>query len=247
MKDFERIVCKDIPELSAQAAAEFVRLANERSATAGRFVVALSGGSTPRALYSLLAGAEFQSQVPWDRVHFFWGDERCVLPDHPDSNYRMAFETLLSKAPVPEKNIHRIEAELAPEAAAACYEKAIRDFFSLADFAWPPFDLVFLGLGDDGHTASLFPGSEALHENKRLVVATYVEKLKTYRITLTLAVLNRAANIFFLVAGASKAAILADVLQEKRGSESLPARRIDPQGGRLVWFVDRAAAARLQS
>lgn len=247
MKDFERIVCKDIPELSAQAAAEFVRLANERSATAGRFVVALSGGSTPRALYSLLAGAEFQSQVPWDRVHLFWGDERCVPPDHPDSNYRMAFETLLSKAPVPEKNIHRLEGELAPEAAAAGYEQTIRDFFRLSGSDWPRFDLIFLGLGDDGHTASLFPGSEALHENKRLVVATYVEKLKTYRITLTLPVLNRAANIFFLVAGASKAAILAEVLQEKRGSESLPARRIDLQGGRLVWFVDRAAAARLQS
>jgi 6-phosphogluconolactonase len=122
MKDFERIVCKDIPELSAQAAAEFVRQANERSATAGRFVVALSGGSTPRALYSLLAGAEFQSQVPWDRVYFFWGDERCVPPDHPESNYRMAFETLLSIAPVPEKNIHVIEAELLPEIAAARYE-----------------------------------------------------------------------------------------------------------------------------
>ena len=246
MKDFERIVCKDIPELSAQAAAEFVRQANERSATAGRFVVALSGGSTPRALYSLLAGAEFQSQVPWDRVHFFWGDERCVPPDHPDSNYRMAFETLLSKAPVPEKNIHRLEAELAPEAAAARYEKAIRDFFSLADSAWPAFDLIFLGLGDDGHTASLFPGSEALHENKRLVAAAYVEKLKTYRITLTLPVLNRAANIIFLVAGASKAAILRDVLQ-RESSKNLPARQIDPPNGRLIWFVDQAAAARLQS
>jgi 6-phosphogluconolactonase len=246
MKDFERIVCKDIPELSAQAAAEFVRLANERSATAGRFAVALSGGSTPRALYSLLAGAEFQSQVPWHRVHFFWGDERCVPPDHPDSNYRMAFETLLSKAPVPEENIHRIEAELVPEIAAAGYEQTIRDFFRLSGSDWPRFDLIFLGLGDDGHTASLFPGSEALHENKRLVVAAYVEKLKTYRITLTLPVLNRAANIFFLVAGASKAAILRDVLQ-RESSKNLPAQQIDPPNGRLIWFVDQAAAAYLQS
>jgi 6-phosphogluconolactonase len=246
MKDFERIVCKDIPELSAQAAAEFVRLANERSATAGRFAVALSGGSTPRALYSLLAGAEFQSQVPWDRVHFFWGDERCVPPDHPDSNYRMAFETLLSKAPVPEENIHRIEAELVPEIAAARYEKAIRDFFSLADSAWPAFDLVILGLGDDGHTASLFPGSEALNERHRLVVAAYNEKLKSHRVTLTLPVLNRAANIFFLVAGASKTAILRDVLQ-RESSKNLPAQQIDPPNGRLIWFVDQAAAASLQS
>lgn len=247
MNRAEIIIGRDLVDLSRKAAAEFVRLANERSATAGRFAVALSGGSTPRALYSLLAGAEFQSQVPWDRVHFFWGDERCVPPDHPDSNYRMAFETLLSKAPVPEENIQRIEAELVPEIAAAGYEQTIRDFFRLSGSDWPRFDLIFLGLGDDGHTASLFPGSEALHEHKRLVVAAYVEKLKTYRITLTLPVLNRAANIFFLVAGASKAAILAEVLQEKRGSESLPARRIDPQGGRLVWFVDRAADASLQS
>jgi 6-phosphogluconolactonase len=242
----EVVVCRDLEELSRKAAAEFVRLANERSAASGRFAVALSGGSTPRALYALLAGAEFQSQVPWDRVHFFWGDERCVPPDHPDSNYRMAFETLLAKAPVPEKNIHRIEAELAPDFAAARYEKAIRDFFSLADSAWPAFDIVFLGLGDDGHTASLFPGSEALNERHHLVVAVYNEKLKSHRVTLTLPVLNRAANIFFLVAGASKAAILRDVLQ-RESSKNLPARRIDPLDGRLVWFVDRAAVARLQS
>lgn len=247
MKDFERIVCKDIPELSAQAAAEFVRQANERSATAGRFVVALSGGSTPRALYSLLAGAEFQSQVPWDRVHFFWGDERCVPPDHPDSNYRMAFETLLSKAPVPEENIHRIEAELAPEAAAAGYERTIRDFFRLSGADWPRFDLIFLGLGDDGHTASLFPGSEALNERHRLVVAAYNEKLKSHRVTLTLPVLNRAANIFFLVAGEGKAAVLRDVFSGSTGSRDLPAQQIAPKNGRLVWFLDEAAASSLQS
>jgi 6-phosphogluconolactonase len=242
----EVVVYRDLEELSSKAAAEFVRLANERSATAGRFAVALSGGSTPRALYSLLAGDEFQSQVPWNRVHFFWGDERCVPPEHPDSNYRMAFETLLSKAPVPEKNIHRIEAECAPEIAAARYEKAIRDFFSLADSAWPAFDLVILGLGDDGHTASLFPGSEALNERHRLVVAAYNEKLKSHRVTLTLPVLNRAANIFFLVAGASKTAILRDVLQ-RESSKNLPAQQIDPPNGRLIWFVDQAAAASLQS
>jgi len=246
MKDFERVVCRDLEELSRKAAAEFVRLANERSAAAGRFVVALSGGSTPRTLYSLLAGAEFQSQVPWDRVHFFWGDERCVLPDHPDSNYRMAFETLLSKAPVPEENIHRIEGEEKPEIAAAKYEKAIRDFFQLADYELPRFDLILLGLGDDGHTASLFSGSEALQETRRLAVATYVEKLKSHRVTLTLPVLNHAANIFFLVAGENKTGILKDVLQ-RESSKNFPARQIHPLNGRLVWFVDRAADARLQS
>jgi 6-phosphogluconolactonase len=242
----EIIIGRDLVDLSRKAAAEFVRLANERSATAGRFAVALSGGSTPRALYSLLAGAEFQSQVPWDRVHFFWGDERCVPPDHPDSNYRMAFETLLSKAPVPEENMHRIEGEEKPEIAAAKYEKAIRDFFQLADSELPRFDLILLGLGDDGHTASLFPGSEALQETRRLAVATYVEKLKSHRVTLTLPVLNHAANIFFLVAGENKTGILKDVLQ-RESSKNFPAQQIDPPNGRLVWFVDQAADASLQS
>jgi 6-phosphogluconolactonase len=242
----EIIIGRDLVDLSSKAAAEFVRQANERSATAGRFVVALSGGSTPRALYSLLADAEFQSQVPWHRVHFFWGDERCVPPEHPDSNYRMAFETLLSKAPVPEKNIHRIEGEEKPEIAAAKYEKAIRDFFQLADSELPRFDLILLGLGDDGHTASLFPGSEALQETRRLAVATYVEKLKSHRVTLTLPVLNHAANIFFLVAGENKTGILKDVLQ-RESSKNFPAQQIDPPNGRLVWFVDQAADAALQS
>ncbi len=246
MNRAEIIIGRDLVDLSSKAAAEFVRQANERSATAGRFVVALSGGSTPRALYSLLADAEFQSQVPWHRVHFFWGDERCVPPEHPDSDYRMAFETLLSKAPVPEKNIHRIEGEEKPEIAAAKYEKAIRDFFQLADSELPRFDLILLGLGDDGHTASLFPGSEALQETRRLAVATYVEKLKSHRVTLTLPVLNHAANIFFLVAGENKTGILKDVLQ-RESSKNFPAQQIDPPNGRLVWFVDQAADASLQS
>jgi 6-phosphogluconolactonase len=242
----ERVVCRDIEDLSRKAAVEFVRLARDRAA-AGRFAVALSGGSTPRALYALLASAEFQPQIPWPRVHFFWGDERAVPPDHPDSNYRMAFEALLGKAPVPAENIHRIEGELAPEEAAARYEKTLRDFFALEDAAWPVFDLILLGLGDDGHTASLFPGSAALAETRRLVAAVYVEKLKTHRITLTLPVLNRAANIFFLVAGTDKAAIVADALRKKTGPATLPAQRIDPPGGRLVWFVDSAASSALGS
>jgi len=244
MKDFERIVCKDIPELSARAAVEFVRLANQCVGTGGRFVVTLSGGGTPKSLYSLLANAELRAQIPWAQSHFFWGDERCVRPDHPDNNYRTAFESLLSKVPVPKENIHRIEAELAPEAAAAKYERTIRDFFQLSGVGWPRFDLILLGLGDDGHTASLFPGCEALNETARVVVATYVEKLKSYRITLTLPVLNHAANIFFLVAGEGKAAVLREVLQR---SKNLPAQQIVPVDGRLVWFLDEAAASSLQS
>ena len=245
MHDGEIIVGKDIEDLNRRAADEFVQLARGSVEAAGRFAVALSGGATPRALYSLLATPEFCSQVPWTEAHFFWGDERCAPPDHPDSNYRMAFESLLCKVPVPEQNIHRIEGEEEPEVAAAKYETVLRDLFSLSGAARPRFDLIFLGLGDDGHTASLFPGSEALQETKRLVAAVYVEKLKAHRVTLTLPVLNHAANIFFLVAGESKEAILRDVLRRK--SKNLPARQISPPNGRLTWFVDRAAAALLQT
>jgi 6-phosphogluconolactonase len=240
----EKSVCRNLDDLSRKAAAEFVRLANRSVAADGRFAVALSGGSTPKSLYSLLASAEFQPQIPWTRCHFFWGDERPVPPDHPESNYRMAFESLLSRVPVPRENIHRIEAELEPEIAAARYEREIREFFRLSGAELPRFDLILLGLGDDGHTASLFPGNRALAETGRLVVAAYVEKLRTYRITLTLPVLNRAANIFFLVAGESKAAALRDVLQR---SNNLPARQVAPVDGRLLWFLDEAAASRLQT
>jgi 6-phosphogluconolactonase len=240
----EIVIGRDLDELSMKAAVEFIGLANRSVGCSGRFVVALSGGSTPKSLYSLLASAEFRAQIPWAQIHFLWGDERCVPPDHPESNYRMTFESLLSKVPVPKENIHRIEAELEPEAAAERYEREIRECFRLSGAELPRFDLVLLGLGDDGHTASLFPGSQALEETGRLVVAIYVDKLKTYRITLTLPVLNHAANIFFLVAGESKAGVLRDVLQR---SKSLPAQHIAPQNGRLVWFLHEAAASRLQS
>jgi len=242
MNGAEIIIGRDVADLSERAAAEFVGVANRCVGTDGRFVVALSGGGTPKSLYSLLASAELRAQIPWVQIHFFWGDERAAPPDHPDSNYRTAFESLLSKVPVPKESLHRIEAELAPEAAAAKYERTIRDFFQLSGVGWPRFDLILLGLG--GHTASLFPGSEALNETARVVVATYVEKLKSYRITLTLPVLNRAANIFFLVAGEGKAAVLRDVLQR---SKNLPAQQIVPVDGRLVWFLDEAAASSLQS
>jgi 6-phosphogluconolactonase len=239
----ERIICRDVADLATKSASEFVNLAKSSVEASGRFVVALSGGETPKSLYASLASAEFRSEISWPRLHFFWGDERPVPPDDPDSNYRMAFETLLSKVPVPEKNIHRVPAEQAPEVAAGGYEKEIRDFFGLADLAWPRFDLVLLGVGDDGHTASLFPDSDAPGETRRLVVAPYVEKLRSRRITLTLPVLNAAVNIFFLVAGKGKAAIVRDVLQPRPGSKQLPAERIDPQDGKVVWFLDRAAAA----
>jgi 6-phosphogluconolactonase len=236
----ETIVCRDLNDLSRRAAKEFVRLAARCVAADGRFISALSGGGTPKSLYSLLATEEFRAQIPWAKIHFFWGDERCVPPEYPDSNYRMAFESLLSKVPVPKENTHRIEAELEPEIAAAKYEREIREFFRLTGKDLPRFDLILLGLGADGHTASLFPGNQALEETGRLVVATYVDELKTYRITLTLPVLNHAANICFLVAGENKAAVLRDVRQR---SKDLPARRIAPVDGRVVWFLDEAVAS----
>lgn len=226
---------------------EFARLANQSVSTGGRFSVALSGGSTPKGLYSLLLTPEFRDQIPWTRVHLFWGDERCVPPDHPESNYGMVHETLLSKVPIPEENVYRMKGERDPQAAADEYELILRRSFQLSEGDLPRFDLILLGLGEDGHTASLFPHSDALRETKRLVTAVYVPELKSYRLTLTLPVLNNAADVFFLVAGKSKAGILRDVLQGKDGSENLPAQRIRPQLGRVVWLVDQAAAELLHS
>jgi 6-phosphogluconolactonase len=240
MSQREEIVCADIEELGRRAAEEFTRIAGAATAASGRFSVALSGGNTPRALHTALAGAEFRGNVSWAAVHFFWGDERVVPPDHPDSNYRMAYETLLSKVSVPQENIHRVETELGAEGAAEAYEKTLRGFFADAGAA-PRFDLLLLGIGDDGHTASLFPGSPALHEEKRWVVATYVEKLKSERVTLTLPVLNAAANVIFLVSGKAKAKPARET--RSAGSE-LPAAQVRP-AGKLLWILDRAAAALL--
>jgi len=236
-----RIVA-DTKELSRVVAEEFVRLAGEAVRESGLFTVALSGGSTPKGLYSLLATPEFSGQVPWLRVYLFWGDERCVPPDHPESNYRMARETLISNVPIPEENVYRMRGENAPSEAAEEYERALRGFFRLSERDLPRFDLILLGLGEDGHVASLFPGSRALSETGRLVTASFVEHLKTPRLTLTLPVLNHGAHIFFLVAGENKAHVLRDVFQKRDGSENLPARRIEPHDGWLFWFVDEGAA-----
>lgn len=236
------IVCREIEELSLRAAEEFVSLTRQAAGTVGRFAVALAGGSTPKNLYSLLATSGFRGRIPWPQIHLFWGDERCVPPDHPESNYHMVDETLLSKVPIPAENVYRMEGEEDPEVAARRYEETLKKFFQLSDNGLPRFDLILLGLGEDGHTASLFPGSDAVQESKRLVTALYVEKLKAFRLTLTLPVLNHSANIFFLVAGKNKARVLKDVLQGGDGSESLPAQRVNPRMGRLLWFADQAAA-----
>jgi 6-phosphogluconolactonase len=236
----------DAPALCRAAADEFVRIAVEAVQARGTFSVALSGGSTPAGLYALLAGdAAFSGAVPWDKTHVFWGDERHVPPDHPDSNARMATETLLSKVPIPPANVHRIAGE-EPKAgrAAAAYEEDLRRHFRLGPGELPRFDLVLLGLGAEAHTASLFPGTPALDETTRLAVPTWVGKLDSERITLTAPVFNAAANVLFLVAGEDKALALKAVLDGPFEPHQLPAQLVRPSSGRLVFFAD-AAAARL--
>jgi len=232
-------------DLFQAAADEVIQTALEAVRQRGRFAIALSGGSTPKTLYTLLA-ANAANSLPWDHMYFFWGDERHVPPDHPDSNYRMAHEALLSKVAIPPGNIFRIPSEN-PDAAAAAeaYEQTIRSFFDASPGVFPRFDLILLGLGPDGHTASLFPESAALQENSRLVAANWVEKLQTSRITFTLPLLNAARVVLFLVSGTDKAAILHEVLECKGRDEKYPARLVRPSEGKLIWLADRAAASDL--
>ena len=232
-------ILKTAAELFEAAAAEFVALAAQAVRASGRFTVALSGGSTPKTLYSLLAA---RPDIPWDNICFFWSDERHVPPDHPESNYRMANEALLSKVPVRPENIFRIHAEEKDAAAAALqYEQALKDFFHLSPGKFPCFDLIFLGVGSDGHTASLFPGTSALDEKQRLVVSNWVPKFNTDRITFTFPVLNAAACVTFLLTGADKASTLHEVLENS--SADLPAQKVRPANGQLIWLVDEPAAS----
>jgi 6-phosphogluconolactonase len=236
------------PDHLARAAAEhFVTLAAEAIATRGQFGVALSGGSTPRATYALLASDELAAQVDWARVHVFWGDERCVPPGHPDSNHRMAREALLDRVPVLAENVHRIRGEINPEEAAADYERTLCSFFAQhPEGPSARFDLILLGMGEDGHTASLFPGTAALNEQMRWVVAHYVDKLRAWRVTLTPVVINAAAQVTFIVSGAGKADPLRQVLTGPYRPDALPAQIVRPIGGRLLWLTDEEAVAHLR-
>jgi 6-phosphogluconolactonase len=233
-------------ELFAAAAEEVVRLANEAVSSRGRFTIALSGGSTPKSLFNLLA-TNAKSSLPWDRMFFFWSDERHVPPTDPDSNYRMADEAMLSKVPVPPANVLRMEAEN-PDAAAvaAAYEQTIRKFFQTPDDV-PKFDLILLGMGPDGHTASLFPGTAGLGEKSHLVIANWVEKLKTHRLSFTVPLINAARCVAFLVSGIDKAPALKAVLEENVPGEQYPSKLVQPKDGKLIWFLDRAAASGLSS
>ncbi len=239
----------DAQELSRAAAEEFVRMAVEAVRERGTFTVALAGGSTPRSLYTLLASwsEPFRARVPWDKIHFFWGDERHVPPEHAESNYRMARETMLERAPVPSENVHRIKSENMNAAKAAEeYEETLREFFKLAEGQLPRFDLILLGVGPDGHIASIFLGTEVVNEKSLLVAAPWVEKFKSHRITLTPPVLNNAACIIFLVSGAEKAEVLREILEGDYRPERFPAQIISPTNGRLLWLADQSAARLLQ-
>jgi 6-phosphogluconolactonase len=238
-------VFHDESELIRAEAERIVKLASEAIEARGRCLIALSGGSTPKPLYELLATAPYAKRIDWARVHLFWGDERCVPPDHAESNYRMTRKALLDHVPIPAANVHRVRGEDEPHQAAEAYERLLREFFGSEDRPARSFDLVLLGMGPDGHTASIFPGTEATTESQRWAMAVHVARPREmWRVTLTTVVLNAAADVTFLVAGTDKAVRLREVLQE--GAE-VPAQLVKPTSGGLHWMVDAAAGSALRS
>lgn len=242
------LVCPDAESVASQGTEIFVRSAAESIRERGRFTVALSGGSTPKRMFQLLSAPQNQARVDWTRVHLFWGDERYVPSDHPDSNFRMTMETLLSQIPIPPANVHRIRTELSPaEAVATNYETEIARFFADPGThqRFPAFDLVLLGLGTNAHTASLFPHSPVLQETSHLVLADFVAEVNMWRITMTVPLLNAAREVVFLLSGRDKAAVLHDVLFGDYDPERKPAQLIQPTRGRLTWLIDSASAAEL--
>jgi 6-phosphogluconolactonase len=234
------IVAGDLEALSHQVANQIARTVAEAVAARGRCTLALAGGNTPRRTYELLTEPPLRDAVPWDALHLFWSDERCVPPDHPDSNYRMAREALIDRAPIPAANVHRVRTEEGSAAAvAAYYERELRTFFALEVEDVPRFDLILLGMGPDGHTASLFPGSPALDETRRLVVPNSIDYMPHERVTFTFPVLNAARMIAFLITGRDKAESVARALN---GDPAVPAGRIRLVDGEVRWYLDRAAA-----
>lgn len=237
----------DSASLAAAAAEAFTQAAEKAAAARGRARIAISGGSTPKAAFALMAdaGRPWRARMPWDKLDLFWVDERCVPPDNADSNYRMTREALLDQVPLKPEQVHRMEGELDPHAAAARYESQLRNVFRLEGAEAPRFDLVQLGMGPDGHTASLFPHTEAVHEMGRLVAANFVQKLNMWRVTLTWPVINQASAVFFLIGGKDKAEVLRDVMLGPNDPERLPSQLIWPSSGILTLILDQAAAALL--
>ena len=233
--------------IARRAAQEFVQAAASGVREKGSFNVALAGGSTPKALYSLLVNDPMlRSQVPWDKIQLFFGDERHVPPDHPDSNFHMATEAIISKSPMKPEQVTRIKGEY-PDAGQAAleYEKALREYFKLKDGEYPRFDLVLVGMGNEGHTLSLFPGTKALHAAGRIAVRNWVGKLYAERITLTAPAASNAVQVIFMLTGADKAPALKAVLEGPFEPEQLPAQLLQPKNGKLLWLVDTAAGSML--
>jgi 6-phosphogluconolactonase len=239
---FQVRVFQDLEEMSRVSAELFATLSKKSIASHGRFVVALSGGSTPHRLYSLLGSPWYRNDIDWSRVYIFWTDERCVPKDHPESNYRLAHEAFLSRVPLPAQNIHRIRGEDDPRKAAEAYEDELRNFFSSPGTI--VFDLIILGVGEDGHTASLFPGSPALDERMRPAVPVYLEEPKINRVTLTLPVLNYAAQVLFLASGRAKAGAVHEIVEEGNPKQ-YPAGLVQPLQSSAVWMIDREASSAL--
>ena len=239
---FDIRVFQDPEALSQAAAAVFLESANRAVAERGQFQVVLSGGKTPERLYQVLAQSPHREQIAWQRLHAFWGDERCVPPEDLNSNYRQARDMLLSHVPVPLENIHRVRTELDPDLAADDYALLLK---KKADppLEWPRFDLVLLGLGEDGHTASLFPGSPVQTTRSTLAVGVHGEGRQSWRVTMTPAVFNSGRRIVFLVLGAGKSRMVSSVLHGETQPDRLPAQRIQPQAGELIWMLDAGAAA----
>lgn len=238
-------VASDLQQLSRAAAEHFAWLAFESAERDdNRLTVALAGGSTPKSLYRLLAdeNESFRRRIDWRKTDFFWGDERCVPPASDESNFRTASENLLRPLKISPLNVHRLKGELEPSVAAGEYERVLRSFFNLGQGELPRFDLILLGMGADGHTASLFPGTEVLSETERLVAATFVEKFGAHRLTITPRVINNAAHVIFLVTGADKAETLKAVLEGDFEPDKRPSQIVRPPNGNLTWLIDEAAA-----
>lgn len=240
------IVFEDIEEMTACATRLFVALCAREVSAKGFFTAVLSGGSTPKGLLRNLASVEFRDKISWDKVHLFWGDERTVPPDDKESNFGLCARELIAKVPIPLENIHRMQVELGPAEAAREYEAEVRAFFSGRGTTSPRFDLVFLGLGTDGHTLSLFPGTKAAseYEGERLVVENHVASHSCWRVTMTPALVNNAKVCVFMASGEEKRDALKDIFEE--GSTALPAGLIRPASGRLLWLVDKGAASGLK-
>lgn len=235
-------ISENLQALSRAAAEHFVRLGAEAIEKNNRFTLALSGGSTPKMLFQTLASDEFRLQIDWTKTFFFFGDERCVPPDSAESNYRMARENLFESLNIKPENVFRWQTEFAPAIAAEDYENQLKDFFALKENEIPRFDLILLGMGADGHTASLFPETGALDETEKLAVANLVEKFASFRLTFTFPLINNAANIIFLIAGAEKAETVKIVLKGEFEPQKFPAQNVNPRGGNLFYFMDKEAA-----